>query len=196
MLMTVFDPNQFGGRFFYTTAGFPNVFTDLGQINRPVRTRNSRSERRRPVEERFNDLTRIVQCLVLQLRMPIYPREQYPAFQSGYDVKHLLDYYREIGSWMAFAVLLQYFRKLDNSQGYHHNIVTGAGDLSMFRPGVHVNADLPFILSKLRPYISQQELQEAKNQFSQMTERITGSPYLTATSDSAILPILSEKFHE
>ena len=173
------------------------------------------------MEERFNDLTRIVQCLVWQLRMPIYPLKQLSVRLSGYDVKHLLDYYREIGSWMAFAVLLQYFRKLDNSQGYHHNIVTGAGDLSMFRPGVHVNAegynhnivtgagdlsmfrpgvhvnaDLPFILSKLRPYISQQELQEAKNQFSQMTERITGSPYLKATSDTAVLLILSEKLHE
>ena len=127
--------------------------------------------------------------------MPIYPLEQYPAFQSGYDVKHLLDYYREIGSWMAFAVLLRYFPELNNSRGYHH-IVTGAGELSMFRPGEHVNADLPFILSQLRPYISRKELQQAKNQFSQMTERITGSPYLTATSDLAILPILSEKLHK
>ena len=149
------------------------------------------------MEERFNDLTRIVQCLVWQLRMPIYPLKQLSVRLSGYDVKHLLDYYREIGSWMAFAVLLQYFPELNNSRGYaHHKIVTGAGELSMFRPGEHVNADLPFILSQLRPYISQQELQEAKNQFSQMTERITGSPYLKATSDTAVLLILSEKLHE
>ena len=44
--------------------------------------------------ERFDDLTRIIKCLVEELRMPIYPREHYPALQRGYEVKHLL----EIGS--------------------------------------------------------------------------------------------------
>ena len=35
MLMTVFDPNQFGGRFFYTPENqMPNLFTDLARINR------------------------------------------------------------------------------------------------------------------------------------------------------------------
>ena len=38
-------------------------------------------------------------------------------------MKHLLDYYREIGSWMAFAVLLEYVPERKNSPGYH--IVTG-----------------------------------------------------------------------
>ena len=65
----------------------------------------------------------------------------------------------------------------------------------MFRPGEHVNADLPFILSKLLPYISQEELQEAKRQFWQMAPEITSDRYRTATSDPTILPTLSERLN-
>ena len=68
-----------------------------------------------------------------RLCTPIYPREYYPAFQRGYEVKHLLDYYREIASWRAFAVFLQYFPERKNSPEYH--IVTGDRELSMFLPG-------------------------------------------------------------
>ena len=56
---------------------------------------------------------------------------------------------------MAFAVFLEYFPERKNCPEYH--IVTGDGELSIFLPGEHVNANLPFILSQLLPYISQEE---------------------------------------
>ena len=34
MIITLFDPNKFGGLFFYTDEEFPDLFTDLGRINR------------------------------------------------------------------------------------------------------------------------------------------------------------------
>ena len=87
------------------------------------------------MEERFDDLTRIVKCPVQDLQMPIYPQKHYPGFQRGYEPKHLLDFCREIGSWIAFAVFLEYFPERKNSPEY---IVAGNVELSLFRPGDHI----------------------------------------------------------
>ena len=154
MLITVFNPHQFGGRSIYTPEKeLPNLFTDLARINRRPMVPVTGPER--SVEKRFNDLRRIVNHLVNYLRIPLYH-----AFNTDNGYKHLLNYCQEIGSWMTYTIFLEYFPEWRNGSKY---IVAGEKALSMFRPGDHVNADLPFFLSKLLPYTSLEELVRAGN---------------------------------
>ena len=170
MLTTVFDPSQFGGRFFL--IGQHNVrytvFSEL--IERWLRISQRRGGEDRPVHKRFEDFKRIVGCLVKDFGMPIniqggshYLDEHHPAY-------YLLDWAALLGSWMAFAVFLEYFPELKNNQRF-----LVAGTHSMFRlgnQGPQFNADLPFILDKLLPYMSSYELQTVKLQFEDTQQAI------------------------
>ena len=118
MLTTVFDPSQFGGRFFL--IGQHNVrytvFSEL--IERWLRISQRRGGEDRPVYKRFEDFKRIVGCLVKDFGMPIniqggshYLDEHHPAY-------YLLDWAALLGSWMAFAVFLEYFPELKNGRRF------------------------------------------------------------------------------
>ena len=138
----------------------------------------------RPVEKRFDELKCIVEHLVEDLHMPISAG----SFQKDNgEFKHLLDYCRGIGAWMAFAVFLEYFQVEEYNPEY---ILAGNQELSMFRPGPHLNADLPFSLSQLLPHITFNDLLKAFGQFK--TIYIENDSTLTSTSDLAILSTLSE----
>ena len=186
MLMTVFDPNQFGGRFFYTPENqMPNLFTDLARINRRPMIPITGPER--PVEDRFHDLRQIVRCLVNSLWIPLYN-----GFETANGFEHLLDYCREIGSWMGYTIFfLEYFPEWRRCSSSKY-IVAGEGALSMFRPGDHVNADLPFFLSQLLPSTSPEELVRAEGQYRSMKDAIHNPRSYHSTSDRTTLPILSE----
>ena len=62
----------------------------------------------------------------------------------------------------------------------------------MFRPGDHVNADLPFFLSQLLPSTSPEELVRAEGQYRSMKDAIHNPRSYHSTSDRTTLPILSE----
>ena len=138
----------------------------------------------RSVKKRFNDLRQIVNCLVNDLRIPLYH-----GFNTDNGFKHLLDYCLEIGSWVAYTIFLEYFPEWKNGSKY---IVAGEKAVSMFRPGDHVHADLPFFLSKLLPYTSRDELVRAGGLYRNMKSSIGNSNLYHSTSDPKILPILSD----
>ena len=171
MLSTVFDPSQFGGRFFL--IGEHNVqytvFSEL--IERWLRVSQRRGgQENRPVHKRFEDFKRIVRCLVKDLGMPINIQGGLHYLDEHHHAHYLLDWAAWLGSWMVVAVFLEYFPELKNGPRF-----LVAGTHSMFRlgnQGPQFNADLPFILDKLLPYMSQDELQTAKLQFEDTKEAI------------------------
>ena len=189
MITTLFDPNQFGARFFYGQKRFPkNLFTDLSEINCRPMIPMTGSER--PVEKRFDELKCIVEHLVEDLHMPISAG----SFQKDNgEFKHLLDYCRGIGAWMAFAVFLEYFQVEEYNPEY---ILAGNQELSMFRPGPHLNADLPFSLSQLLPHITFNDLLRAIDQFRNMKASIAKNSTLATTSDTTIFPTLFNMLEE
>ena len=164
MLSTVFDPYQFGGRFFL--IGVHNVqytvFSEL--IERWLRiSQRRRGQAKRPVHKRFEDFKHIVECLVEDLGMPINIQGGFHFADEYHPAHYLLDWAAWLGSWMAFAIFLEYFPELKNSPRF---LVAGAH--SMFHlgnRGPQFNDDLPFILNELLPYMSPDELLTAKFQF-------------------------------
>ena len=115
MITTLFDPNQFGGKFFYRSGGTSTLFIDLSEIERviPPWIRN-----KIPVQERFDTLQQIAQCLIEDLWMLVEPDDPYYNSHKGYLSKHLMDDAREHGFWIAFAVFLEYFPELKNGPAY------------------------------------------------------------------------------
>ena len=65
-----------------------------------------------------------------------------------------------------------------------------AGNHSMFSLWHHIDADLPFTLSKLLPYISLAELLEVRHQFNCTKQQISIYALITGDYDSTILPTL------
>ena len=61
----------------------------------------------------------------------------------------------------------------------------------MFRLGYYINANLPFILSQLLPYISLADLQEARHQFNHTRRDIAARDLIRNDYDPAILERLS-----
>ena len=164
MLTTVFDPSQFGGRFFLIghQNGQYTIFSEL--IERWLRISQRRGgQAKRPVHQRFEDFKRIVGCLVKDLGMPINIQGGIHFADEYHPAHYLLDWAAWLGSWMAFAIFLEYFPELKNSRRF---LVAGAH--SMFHlgnRGPQFNDDLPFILNELLPYMSPDELLTAKFQF-------------------------------
>ena len=113
MITTLFDPNQFGGRFFYCSGGTSTFFIDLSEIERHIPRRTCNDI---PVQERFDILQHIAWCLIEDLRMPVHPDESYCNYMKGHLCKDLMDDSREHRSWIAFAVFIKYFPELKNSQ--------------------------------------------------------------------------------
>ena len=65
------------------------------------------------------------------------------------------------------------------------------GHLSMFSYGDHLNADLPFILDKLLPYVSPADLLEARTQLENTRRGIAMSNHGSTYYDPAVLQTLS-----
>ena len=61
----------------------------------------------------------------------------------------------------------------------------------MFRPGHHLNADLPFILEKLLPYVTLEDLKEAKSQLKYTKRQIAYYDHIRNDYDPALLQTLS-----
>ena len=61
----------------------------------------------------------------------------------------------------------------------------------MFRLGYHINADLPFILNKLLPYVSLADLKEARSQLEDTRYEIAIFDLIRNDYDPAVLQTLS-----
>ena len=105
-----------------------------------------------------------------------------------------MDDTREYGSWIAFTVYLEYFPELKNSSEYilakkeHHCF--------MFRLGHHLNADLPFILDKLLPYVTLEDLKEARSQLEHTKRQIAHYDHVRNNYDPAVIQTLSDKLDQ
>ena len=166
MLATLFNPNEFGGRFFAVPSNAHyTVFVDMI----PFLFRSSQTDKEdRSVEERFKDFTVIVDVLVKQLGMPINVPNGVRCV-SGYHFSHthLLEWAKRQGSWMAFTLFLQYFPELKRGPEF---LVAGF-DRSIFHLGDHLNdPDLPFLFGKLIYWMSLAEFERAKLQVTNSIE--------------------------
>ena len=182
MIITLFDPNQFGGRFFdqHRATTF-TLFFNLSVIERHI-PRNGI-----PVKERFDSFERIVRCLVEDFKMPIHIEKYFP--NGLFKGLHLMDEVRRSDSWIAFTVYLEYFpERKEEGSAY---ILASNGHLSMFSYGDHLNADLPFILDKLLPYVSRADLLEARTQLEYTRRGIAMSNHGSTYYDPAVLQTLS-----
>ena len=106
-----------------------------------------------------------------------------------------MDDTREHGSWIAFTVYLEYFPGLKkNSSEYilakteHH--------CSMFCLGHHLNADLPFILDKLLPYVTLEDLKEARSQLEHTRRQIARYDHIRNNYDPTVIQTLFDKLDQ
>ena len=186
MINTLFDPNQFGGRFFGPVGSrLTTIFRDLSILE----SKNPRNGI--PVQERFDNFQRIIRCLANDLKMPVHLDEYYSHFATEVQDLHLMDFVRRNGlSWIAFAVFLEYFPELTNGRAYI--LSERYNRCEMFLLGHHINADLPFILDKLLPYSSLAELLEAKRRFKYTKWEIANFHSTTNEYDPAVIQTLSD----
>ena len=159
MLSILFNPHEFGGRFFLDSEGNHTVFTELiksiavPQTEYALEYRNSRS-----VEERFADLQAIVQHLVMELGMPVHVTNRGGFRILPYDEPlSLLDLAASHADWIAFAVFVHHFPRQD-----YYNLVSG--HLLTFCRSLPVAADFPACVQLILPYISDSELKIALHQ--------------------------------
>ena len=189
MIITLFDPNQFGGRFFGPMGfRFSTIFRDLSEFESNI-PRNGI-----PVQERFDNFQRIIRCLANDLKMPVHLDEYYSHFATEVQDLHLMDFVRRDGlSWIALAVFLEYFPEWTNGKAYI--LSARYNRCEMFLLGHHINADLPFILDKLLPYSSLADLLdsgEAKRRFKDTKWEIGTFHSTTNEYDPAVLQTLSD----
>ena len=186
MIITLFDPNQFGGRFFGPIGSrLTTIFRDLSILE----SKNPRNGI--PVQERFDNFQRIIRCLANDLKMPVHLDEYYSRPATRVPDLHLMDLVRHDGrSWIAFTVFLEYFPEL--TDGKAHILSARYNRCEMFLRGHHINADLPFILDKLLPYSPLADLLEAKTQFEYTKWEIDTYYSTTNEYDPTVIQTLSD----
>ena len=156
MLTTLFDPSQFGGRFFFIGPrnGQCTIFSEL--IESWLRISQRGGQENRLVHKRIEEFQRTVRRLVKDLGMPINFQGGFHCLSEYHHNNYLLDWAAWLGSWMAFAAFLEYFPELrrtvhsDSTRSCRWNPF----HVQFWEPRPQFNADLPFVLDKLLPYIS------------------------------------------